>query len=338
MIRFCLVFLGSAFLGCVAYAGDERGNGGDAVVCRNADGAIVSAEALDHYEARTQLGIEIDAGFPANSITEAVQHVLDRIPDFDITRKSNYQVWANEFFDDANFLDGINLVDIPDSDHIAIPSGCEIEQLVIQRLTSLPRQKRYTINQDIWEHLDDSSKVAMVIHEIIYRDALQLGHLNSINTRYVAARLLELAFSDISIADYGSMMDQAGFPVEETCESINYIARFSFWATSGPPRITHRKESICFVAGSKVELSPGTSSYLLSKSFKLPHLIKDNYMHTFREHSLSYEYNKYNAFEEIVATTIPGYSGKFEVGARCEGYSIDSRGRKRERNCRRPIQ
>ena len=40
---------------------DRVGNGGDAVVCRDENGSINMAEMLDHYEARTQLGIIIGA-------------------------------------------------------------------------------------------------------------------------------------------------------------------------------------------------------------------------------------------------------------------------------------
>ncbi|RYZ86068.1 MAG: hypothetical protein EOP04_14605, partial [Proteobacteria bacterium] len=39
-----------------AFAGGSKGNGGDAIVCRDTRGAIIpgSVELLDYYEARTQ--------------------------------------------------------------------------------------------------------------------------------------------------------------------------------------------------------------------------------------------------------------------------------------------
>ena len=46
----------------LGFAGDERGNGGDAVVCRDQVGKITKVELLDYYEARVMRNIQIDLG------------------------------------------------------------------------------------------------------------------------------------------------------------------------------------------------------------------------------------------------------------------------------------
>lgn len=308
-----------------AYAGDERANGGDAIVCRDDSGNILRAEALDLYEAREVLELKIDAGLPAPSIIDAVQKVFERIPDFDTTRKKNYRKWANEFESEASRLKNVHLVDVPDSNHVAIPKGCAIEQLVVQVSTPLQHQKRYVINQDIWERLDDASKVTMTIHEIVYREAIQLGHLNSINSRYLTGRLLGEDFSGISTKDYARLLSEAGFLVEEVCEDVDYIDSFkrcSNVSFPGHPDVTdYRTEKLCYVSGSKKQLSQDTASYILSKPFPLPTSLEiysagrprgcDGW-------GVKYETIEHGAFEEMTATSLPGECwGKFALGLTC---------------------
>src|SRR4051794_27132981 len=53
--------------------GHERGNGGDAVVCRDHDDKIISVELLDFFEARNMRGIYLDLGDDSLSVDQKVQ-------------------------------------------------------------------------------------------------------------------------------------------------------------------------------------------------------------------------------------------------------------------------
>ena len=62
--RSALILLAYAPAVPAAHAGQEVGNGGNVVVCRDANQKITTVELLDYYEARTELGLAIDLEKP----------------------------------------------------------------------------------------------------------------------------------------------------------------------------------------------------------------------------------------------------------------------------------
>jgi len=76
------------------------------------------------------------------------------------------------------------LRDIPDSIESFLPADCALEQLVIQSEPDVPGDARYLINDDIWRRLPVEDQVAVILHEIIYREAFPLGHQDSRKVRY----------------------------------------------------------------------------------------------------------------------------------------------------------
>ncbi|MCM2321921.1 MAG: hypothetical protein NDJ90_01520, partial [Oligoflexia bacterium] len=130
---------------CFAAGGDHGpGNGGDVVVCRNAAGAIRSVELLDLYEGRTRWGNVADLGGPGLSVPEKVSLLLTRLGNRLPALEKFYRDWYATFEQETLSLSGVQLVDIPDSEHIALPVGCAIEQIAIQKEPQFPREKRYT--------------------------------------------------------------------------------------------------------------------------------------------------------------------------------------------------
>ena len=152
-----------------AHAGVEVGNGGDAVVCRDPQGQILTAELLDYYEARVNFRWAIEESGTRDQIFNLF---LNRIAEVNSAKVELYQKRAALFFSEANFLSNIELVDVPDSDHTSFPRGCSVEQLAIQKSDLLPREKRYTINKDIWDHLDMTNQAGLILHEVVYRETL----------------------------------------------------------------------------------------------------------------------------------------------------------------------
>lgn len=75
--------------------------------------------------------------------------------------------------------------DIQDSLVRVFPRGCKIEQIAIQKEPAFPEDKRFTVSKDLWDLLDEDNKAGLVLHEIIYREALLYGHEDSVNARYV---------------------------------------------------------------------------------------------------------------------------------------------------------
>ena len=181
------------------------GNGGDAVVCRTPDGAIKSAELLDFYEARIlrQMNITLQ---PQASLQENLDLILLRIGQKDSQLLKVVNVYLEKFMTETRFLSGTELIDIPDSEHIAVPKNCQVEQLAIQSAPKFPNDPYYTINKDIWDHLDSANQAGLVMHEILYRHYLFAQKfkedIDSIPVRYINSLIAADKLKDLSLKDY----------------------------------------------------------------------------------------------------------------------------------------
>ena len=165
-------------------SGNETGNGGDVVVCRDHGGQIVSLEVLDLYEARTLRGIVSDLGDPTEAWEGKATRLLGELARVDTDRSAGYIRRVRGITADSLFLPGVELRDISDSMHIAIPAGCAIVQAVIQKQKRFPEDKTFTFSKDIWDRLDESNRAALVMHEVIYEELISSGQTNSIVARY----------------------------------------------------------------------------------------------------------------------------------------------------------
>ncbi|MFZ4404339.1 MAG: hypothetical protein ACOYOK_09590 [Pseudobdellovibrionaceae bacterium] len=179
--RICFIlFLGAHLVTASAFSNTkvdakEVGNGGDVVVCYKPNGSIKAVELLDFYEARLkQVDLDVD-NIPGN-FNNKVLTVLNRLQKFSPVRAEKYLELYKEFFNETAMLKNIELTDVPDSNHIAIPKGCKVEQLVIQKKPVFPGDKRYTFNQDLWDSLDENSKAGIIVHEIIYHEGIEVNN------------------------------------------------------------------------------------------------------------------------------------------------------------------
>lgn len=186
-------------------AGHIQGNGGDVLYCPSLNGPG-KYEMLDLYEAKARWKIEIDFGAPELSPMEKVNYVLDRLQRIDQFRAEYYRKVASEFFDNALFIPDITLIDIPDSQFSYIPSHCSLEQIAIQKEPQFPGEKLYTVSKDLWDLLDNDQKAGLILHEIVFGEAIKEGHENSINTRYFMGQIASNKTSNISLIDYTGLL------------------------------------------------------------------------------------------------------------------------------------
>ena len=110
-----------------------------------------------------------------------------------------------------------NLVDIPDSGHIATPHGCEIVQIAVQKEPEFPDEKTFTISKDLWDHqaLDERSKAGLILHEVIYQKALKSSHTDSIKTRYLTSFLTSTKFVPEAVGQYIDIRTRTSLGVPE---------------------------------------------------------------------------------------------------------------------------
>ncbi len=181
-----LAFSAQAF----AAGGDRVGNGGDVVVCGD------RVELLDLYEARVKghkpLTLESDTH------EEMLKEVIERrIQQLQPLRAKRFRDYGEEFFKESIILPGIELSDVDDAGLAVIPRGCKLEQIVIQLSDAdiPPGGHRYTISQDLWEKLDEFNKMALMLHEVIYREAIywesrRMGTARSMIVRALVGEIL----------------------------------------------------------------------------------------------------------------------------------------------------
>lgn len=166
--------------------GDRVGNGGDVVVCGK------RVELLDIYEARIS-GYEIKKPV-GKTYQEMIKSLLQtNLLPIQPKRAAKYLKFLETFENEAQFLPGINLSDVGDAGMVAIPIGCIPDQIAIQ-LSDDERpagKKRYTVNLDLWNKLDEFNKMALVLHEIIYREAIEHKSSNSMVVRATVGEILK---------------------------------------------------------------------------------------------------------------------------------------------------
>jgi hypothetical protein len=192
---------------------NERGNGGDAVVCRNAQGKITRAELFDYYEGRTL------RNFPTVisrlSDVEFYKSVAQRLYDFDTDTFSDVREEAlklstaiTAYLKGQRVQPGVAftkdvLTDIPDTDAISLPRNCEIEQLAVRLKRQFPEDPEYLIQGDILKKLSPRDVRGLVIHELIYRGfAEKLAVKNSVSARYFHQKIMARPLVEMDFADY----------------------------------------------------------------------------------------------------------------------------------------
>ncbi|MGE3609701.1 MAG: hypothetical protein AB7I27_08975 [Bacteriovoracaceae bacterium] len=177
----------SILLGVNAWAGgDVIGNGGDVVVCGD------KVEMLDFYEAKVK-GLSLDLGSKDLNYEEKIKYVLNRNRTLQPRRVEMYLGWLSTFKQEASFQKGIELQDVADSGLVVIPKGCKLEQIAIQLDDETVNNdySRYTVNQDLWEKMDENNKAILVLHEIIYREGIQSNLGNSMSVRMMNRGFLQ---------------------------------------------------------------------------------------------------------------------------------------------------
>lgn len=162
--------------------GNEVGNGGDVIVCRE-KGEIKSIQLLDFYESTIKNQKEISTTLTdENSILKEVQ---SRIFLIDPKRGELFERKIQAFHQETHFLENAKLVDIPDSFHIVLPKAkdCKLEQIAILDKSQKDPKKKFIIDKNLWEKLGPLDKAGLVMHETVYDLFADLGEKNSIKAR-----------------------------------------------------------------------------------------------------------------------------------------------------------
>jgi hypothetical protein len=157
--------------------GTIAGNSGHGVLC-TAEGPRL--RLLDFYEMEIFDKVEAKLGEPNASAESKALNVIQWIEQYDPERAQAYRTALGAFFSRVDWSSE-PLPYVPDSHPTVLPTGCTEVQLAIQ---SRPDgQVRYAIDQSLWNQLNHTHQAGLILHEILYSDAIDLGHESSVQTR-----------------------------------------------------------------------------------------------------------------------------------------------------------
>lgn len=164
--------------------GSTAGNGGDVLVC--GEGQVTF---FDIFEAEASRGLVLDLGPKEMDPFAKVERVLKRIP-VELGDWRDLLLARMDLFKAKHIVGDFELTDVSDTGNIIIKPGCEIKQAVIQRRTGVSIDPIFYIAKNYWAKMDNDSKAALILHEIIYYDAIDMGHTDSIKTRSINSYLM----------------------------------------------------------------------------------------------------------------------------------------------------
>ncbi|WP_413293528.1 hypothetical protein ACLSU7_00320 [Bdellovibrio sp. HCB185ZH] len=175
--------------------GGVDGGGGKSVVCRNSKGQITSAQTLDLFEAKNVYNLKlIQFKGSAEEISAKVQAKLkDSIG-------SGYDY--NPFYARVNRImkfvpPSAVIKPIDDAAEVVLPKNCQLEQLA-----HYVDDETLLVSQEIWNHLSNAEKAALISHEAVYRVDRAFGAKDSRRARRIVAHL----FSDFTLEEVSGDM------------------------------------------------------------------------------------------------------------------------------------
>lgn len=187
------------------------GNGGDGVICGE------NITLLDSYEAqKLRLTIDLEnKALETQTWRSMVNVAVTRLRAKDEHTASVLYDYAMEIVNDLEkfqqypdargkhvYLGYDIIAEISDSLHVSIPEGCELRQLVSQRVPRFRLDYRYEISKSLWEKMSLQEQSLTVLHEAWYRIMLENGAEDSIATRYINGLVASREFEELTFAEY----------------------------------------------------------------------------------------------------------------------------------------
>lgn len=196
-----LIFSLLSFYANDAQAGAYVGNGGNVVVCDHIfEGReFQTTEILDFYEYREHLDLKPDRDTHIiSSYREIVSAIITRIRRFDPKRADLYQELFERIDIPETYLSSdYVLYDVKDAGHLVLQQSCVLKQIAIQYHDDWQNDREFVINKKYFDQLTEFSKAGLIMHEIVYWDAVERGHLNSIPARGFVRFLFSKQFTEI---------------------------------------------------------------------------------------------------------------------------------------------
>ncbi|MFN8790615.1 MAG: hypothetical protein ACK5Y2_04085 [Bdellovibrionales bacterium] len=200
----------------VTRMGGMDGGGGNALICQ--ENGKFTTRLLDLHEAE-QLDIEIDMG-PAPDFVGKIEYVLKRLEKVSYARSHIYRAMIADFLTkDTQWVQNSVMPMIDDVKLTTFPRGCLLVQVAVQRpleQKNVPNARTYIVDRDLFQLLDEESKAALLLHEVMYREARYSGKEDSIFTRHMVGLIASREVQKYSLKQFRDIMKYNGISCLET--------------------------------------------------------------------------------------------------------------------------
>ncbi len=178
--------------------GFSSGGGGNSVVCFNGSGEATEIELLDYYEGiRRDNSAVKGIGMPGDSVEEKIVNAFSTLeneyPRLSVKLK-NRALWLHENIQ-AHLIESTDgqLSPVYDMNIPFVPQyneagdECMIVRFAVQYREHVEGQKKFYFVKELYESelTDDDTRAGIIIHEIIYEEAIKNGAINSDFVRWL---------------------------------------------------------------------------------------------------------------------------------------------------------
>ena len=226
-----LIFFIIVFFASPGFSGEVNvGNGSLGLECLDADFHETRVRFVDVHEFESMLGfpLPIEKWNKNRSDSDELEwdflarlalQVFSPLQIWSPNRFEVYLNWLQEFKSKSHFSGSENLFIPHDARYNYLLKNCRQQNevvLVLQIPRPLRSEPRYIINSNYWNYLLIKDKVGILVHEILYREAIELGQSDSENVRQLTQFLLSRTYKDLNEIEYFNQIKRAGFGADMT--------------------------------------------------------------------------------------------------------------------------
>lgn len=220
----------SLFFNAYSYAEPTKiGNGGNAVVCYNEPinfddiDSIKSIELFDYWEYSIDTNYKIKLGTKSKPIPEKLNLAINRLKSIDPVLGLKLEVSAFAIYSqiDSYLKNQKEIQLINDFNPKRTPSHpCYIAQFALQWKTLTSNENRFYISKELFKKSDNNTITGLILHEALYRIAIQKGQNNSDAIRYLNFLIASDNLKFISIRTYLDILNRAKLNIQGCNDKI----------------------------------------------------------------------------------------------------------------------
>lgn len=198
-----------------AAGGFSSGGGGNAVVCSDINGLITEIQLLDFVEGlrkdtREDPIIDLSGKSVPDNIKKAFERMKQRWPFLGeklLKRALEVERNIESYFISAQEgaltpIYDMNLTYVPTQNKQG--DECAIARFAVQHRDNLAGQKKFSFVEELYNHstTDNAARAGIIIHEVIYEEAIKEGAVNSDFVRWLTYLLSSSSFEKLDDSDF----------------------------------------------------------------------------------------------------------------------------------------